>query len=89
MKNEENNETFTKEEQNKIKELKGEVQEIKKKYIAIRILEKEKEEGVEKAVKYSGLPEVEVLRLNHKLLEKRKEIEEKREENNDGEEPKI
>ena len=60
------NETFTDEQRNKIKELRKKMEEISKKNIAIGMLEKG--EGVAKTVELLGLPEVDVIRLNNKLL---------------------
>lgn len=80
------NETLTKEEKDRIKQMKEKIQEIMKKQIAITALENG--QGVKLAMSQSGLPETMVLELNHQLLQKAQENRNKQE-NDDGEEPKI
>lgn len=85
-----NKETYTKEQKDKMRGLKEQIQVIKKKYVAIEMLKRG--EGIEKTAKYSRLPETEVIRLERKFVQNRKPNKKenrKKEENDDGEEPKI
>lgn len=61
-----NDEDLTKEQKEKMKKLKNEVQLTEQKYIALRALKNGK--GIKVAQLESGLPEVEVLGLNRKYL---------------------
>jgi hypothetical protein len=71
------NETLTKEEQGKIRSLKNQMEEINRKNIAIRMLKNG--EGIEQAVKYSRLSQIEVIELNRKLLQQKKEQQHRKE----------
>ena len=82
-----NKEYRDKEQKAKMIELKEQIQLIEKKHIAMGVLNRG--EGIKKAVEYSGLLEVDVLRLKRKLLEKEQENKRKKEENDEGEEPKY
>lgn len=79
-------EVLTGEQQRKMIELKEETELIEKRYTAIKMLESES--GVEEAAKTAGLSKAEVIELNQKLL-KSKDKKNLKDENEDGEEPKL
>lgn len=83
--NQMNNEVLTKEEKAKIRKLREVIQELNKKYIAIKELEKGG--GIQQVIKCSGLSETEVINLNRILLQKNEKAK-RRKEKNDSEGPK-
>ncbi len=81
------NENFTREQQDKLREIKKEIQENKRKCIAMEILKSQ--QGVKEAVKRSGLPKTTVIQLNCHLVLQKAQENRKKEENDEGEEQDI
>lgn len=79
-----NKENYTKEQKAKMENLKQQIQLIKRKYIAIRILKEGR--SIEEAMYGSNLPEIEVLRLRRIFVQNTEIM---KEENDKGEEQNI